>query len=71
MNTVICNYINPVITYCTENKCSGILSSTRYLKEHIFIETKVYADFHKFFLKEFPELKVITVNVQIIILITF
>lgn len=54
MNTALNKYIQPITYLCTEDNCNGTLTSTRFLQQHLFIETEVYADSRLFSLNEFP-----------------
>jgi len=41
--------------FFTEEKCNGILTSTQFIQDHLFIENEVFVDSHKSPLNEFPE----------------
>lgn len=55
MNAELNRYIHPVTYCCTEEKCNGILTSTRFVQDHLFIETEAYANSRQFSLNEFPD----------------
>lgn len=54
MNTALNKYIQPITYLCTEENCDGTLTSTRFVQQHLFIETEVYANSRQFSLNEFP-----------------
>jgi len=54
MNTALNKYIQPITYLCTEENCDGTLTSTRFIQQHLFIETEIYANSRQFSLNEFP-----------------
>lgn len=54
MNTALNKYVKPITYLCTEENCDGTLTSTRFVQQHLFIETEVYANSRQFPLNEFP-----------------
>jgi len=54
MNTALNKYIQPITYLCTEENCDGTLTSTRFIKQHLFIETEIYTNSLQFSLNEFP-----------------
>ncbi|CAH1107507.1 unnamed protein product [Psylliodes chrysocephalus] len=53
INTALNKYIQPITYLCTEENCDGTLTSTRFVQQHLFTETEVYANSRQFSLNEF------------------
>jgi hypothetical protein len=47
-------YLSELHYACVEDNCNGIITSTRLIENHLFIETDMIADGHKFSLNYFP-----------------
>jgi hypothetical protein len=46
-------YLSELQFACVEDNCDGIITSTRVIENHLFIETDMIADGHKFSLNYF------------------